>query len=734
MKVLSYILVFVLMFQFVVAQPSNKVFPHLKKSDVPTLSKTGGLVTYVKFSNSVNGPFSSPKTILTTDSLFIQVDVAPLGSVTTSYYMDMNENGTVESWEPYFGSDVLADNSGNDRDPTSGIIVYYLNPENPPSMTVIVKAVEGVTEVQGILTFQNPPAAFTLSGTIYNPQGEVIPAAWVFASTASSSTGDVADFNGIYSLPLNTGTYSIHVEDMSGVYTSFDTMLTIVGNTTQNFYLKSLTSYIKGYVRDNLGNPIPNIGVYVENTGGGDVFTDSNGKYIKFVSAGSGRIGLSSSDLQPTYMSPNSHDYTIGENDSIVNNSTSNFTCYRTNATITGTLKVNGSLPAKSYLIHAWGDYIQSSSHANTDPANGNYSLPVYSSTFPQTTYGISVADWSDEYPLPSGMYVDTSYWGILPSASNINFNLVSAETSCVEPFLGNDTQPSDIWNNYYYNQTWGQYGTIKCLNDRLIIITHSQSGSSASGVKTKKPFQLTNREFKILMDHSELGTNNSAHILLSGRSIWNHPTQEDNWIKLGYSKRSGAGGWKLEQSKDRNISTLWQSSELTGGYILFQFNEDASILTLKINGVVKYSGPWGQQFSIAYFNLFQFNDYPDVPTPIYFDEFFVGATGSTGVREIAGELPQAFNLEQNYPNPFNPKTTIKFQLPVSSTVSLKVYNVLGQEVADLINGEMNAGTFEAAFDASKLSSGIYYYKLTAVDTKTGQLLMNSSRKAILLK
>ena len=75
---------------------------------------------------------------------------------------------------------------------------------------------------------------------------------------------------------------------------------------------------------------------------------------------------------------------------------------------------------------------------------------------------------------------------------------------------------------------------------------------------------------------------------------------------------------------------------------------------------------------------------------------------------------PNEFRLSQNYPNPFNPSTNISFNLPSSGEVSLKVYNLLGQEVAALVNGRMTSGTHTVTFDASQLSSGMYIYRLQA--------------------
>jgi hypothetical protein len=74
---------------------------------------------------------------------------------------------------------------------------------------------------------------------------------------------------------------------------------------------------------------------------------------------------------------------------------------------------------------------------------------------------------------------------------------------------------------------------------------------------------------------------------------------------------------------------------------------------------------------------------------------------------------PDKFSLSQNYPNPFNPSTLIKYEIPISNFVSLKVYDVLGNEIADLVNAKLNAGSYETEFNATKLSSGVYFYKLS---------------------
>ena len=87
--------------------------------------------------------------------------------------------------------------------------------------------------------------------------------------------------------------------------------------------------------------------------------------------------------------------------------------------------------------------------------------------------------------------------------------------------------------------------------------------------------------------------------------------------------------------------------------------------------------------------------------------------------------VPEAFSLAQNYPNPFNPTTTIEYQLSVNTRVTLKVYNILGQEVATLVDGEQKAGYYNMRWDATRFASGVYIYRIATKDfVRTKKMLL----------
>jgi hypothetical protein len=122
-----------------------------------------------------------------------------------------------------------------------------------------------------------------------------------------------------------------------------------------------------------------------------------------------------------------------------------------------------------------------------------------------------------------------------------------------------------------------------------------------------------------------------------------------------------------------------------------------------------------------------------------YYCVFRRSLTEVIGIHNISTEIPAEFSLSQNYPNPFNPTTNIKFEVtngfPIGTFgndkggafVTLKIFDILGREVQTLVNESKKPGTYEASFDGSSLTSGVYFYRLTAEG-------FNETKKMILMK
>ena len=97
------------------------------------------------------------------------------------------------------------------------------------------------------------------------------------------------------------------------------------------------------------------------------------------------------------------------------------------------------------------------------------------------------------------------------------------------------------------------------------------------------------------------------------------------------------------------------------------------------------------------------------------------------GITPLSGAVPLSFSLLQNYPNPFNPMTKIKFDIPKAFNTKLAVYDILGKEVAVLVNENLKAGSYEVDFSAADFPSGAYFYRITAEG-------FTETKKMVLLK
>lgn len=152
----------------------------------------------------------------------------------------------------------------------------------------------------------------------------------------------------------------------------------------------------------------------------------------------------------------------------------------------------------------------------------------------------------------------------------------------------------------------------------------------------------------------------------------------------------------------------------------------------LKFSGVRQVIQKIDPQTARSVLFIFAVEKFTPVNRPIPLQFEIRTQDGQTWTKTITLSVspPETFELSQNYPNPFNPATTITFQLPEDARVSLKIFNLLGQEVATLIDGEKQAGYHAQAWNANAFASGMYIYQLISNDDRGSRTL---SRKTMLL-
>jgi beta-glucanase (GH16 family) len=169
--------------------------------------------------------------------------------------------------------------------------------------------------------------------------------------------------------------------------------------------------------------------------------------------------------------------------------------------------------------------------------------------------------------------------------------------------------------------------------------------------------------------------------------------------------------------------------------YHVYSIEWNASTITWFLDGVKYWEGNIANninstdEFHAPFFIILNlavggaWPGFPDATTP-FPDTMFVDYVrvyqNSSGLKEVPDEAPKEFGLDQNYPNPFNPETEIRYRVQSTGHVTLKVYDMLGREVAVLVNEQKAPGSYSLRFDASGLASGVYLYQLEAGNPSTG--------------
>ncbi len=169
-------------------------------------------------------------------------------------------------------------------------------------------------------------------------------------------------------------------------------------------------------------------------------------------------------------------------------------------------------------------------------------------------------------------------------------------------------------------------------------------------------------------------------------------------------------------QSSFHTFSIIWQQGKI-------QWLVDGKVYETQTSWYTTgaaFPAPFNQRFYII-LNLAVGGNWPGdpdatttFPQKYVIDYIRVYQQVPSGVKNVESQKPSTFVLNQNYPNPFNPSTTIRYSIPSSGNVKLVVYNIIGQTVKTLVDKEQSAGSYNVNFNAAGLSSGIYFYKLSA--------------------
>ncbi|MEJ2495442.1 MAG: alpha-amylase family glycosyl hydrolase [Ignavibacteriaceae bacterium] len=238
-----------------------------------------------------------------------------------------------------------------------------------------------------------------------------------------------------------------------------------------------------------------------------------------------------------------------------------------------------------------------------------------------------------------------------------------------------------------------------------------------------------TFRSMPLIYSGQEAGLNHRLEFFDKDEIIWKPDTLAYIYSTLLHLKRenkalwNGSAGGPLQRvTTTDNASVFALIREKDNDKVFEVFNLTDQEKTFTFNGT-SYTGKYRDVFTS---DSVSFNENAEMTLSPWSYEVYEYVSGITGVTDEK-PVPEQFALSQNYPNPFNPSTTIEYQISEAGFVSLKLYDVLGNEIETLVNKQQLSGKYEITFNAENLVSGVYLYKIQIND-------FVSSKKMLLLK
>ena len=295
-------------------------------------------------------------------------------------------------------------------------------------------------------------------------------------------------------------------------------------------------------------------------------------------------------------------------------------------------------------------------------------------------------------------------------------------------------------------DNTSGQGSNVCTGTNNQIYVVWAASGirfdkSTNGGTSFGTDYQLSSFATSdgypfICCDYSGNATRGNIYIVWDDRRNGN----ADIWFQ---KSTNGGSNWLASPLRVNDVTTnnqYWPGIQCDNNGNLFVIYYDTRTSGSVINSYIAYSTDAGatwvnQQLSDSSFTNqepnsdVRFGDYIQIDAyngkvlPVWTDQrkgfpdqeiYSANLSGIIGVTPVNLEIPEQFSLYQNYPNPFNPSTNIRFALPMESFTEIIIYDAIGRFVKKLLSVKLNAGTYETDFDASNLSSGLYFYKIQA--------------------
>lgn len=428
--------------------------------------------------------------------------------------------------------------------------------------------------------------------------------------------------------------------------------------------------------------------------------------------------------------------------------------------------------PFKKTGDYGKGVYIYHSNNVNLSYA-GSVDIECADGLWDWTYSGTTTPDWSTTQPvrlytrdsLPSIVNNDNGEWGYFLNKDGVSFadEIASSYYPCFFSLGKRHTSINSLPGTDKVYTNYPEYWTSRELwGDRFDAwnIGYNQVFSPYSNPNTKK---ANNAESGIFIYYNSM-INDIANIKIykidepySLDSIlkWTPPSKPmgivvDYYLEgENYVRPQITWNHNMEPDMIRNDSTkrykIWRATQTTLAYIptnytllkILDIDKDSSPSYIDTSIIALGSGWPGMGEQIQYpvrYTVQAIDNYQDSSVRSDFGSIIgirncgiACASTEYNISFNETELPDEYSVSQNFPNPFNPTTNIKYSIPQDNYVSIKIYNLLGKEVMNLINDFKKAGSYSISFDGSNLPSGVYYYKI-----KAGEFVQ--IRKMVLIK